>query len=64
MAEEIKRSEGRYLVRSFCFLEQDTDPKLDVNRILDMRDEHIELVRNAPKGGELYERIRKRSLNE
>ena len=31
---------------------------------LGMRDEHIELVRNAPKGGELYERIRMRSLNE
>ena len=31
---------------------------------LDMRDEHIDLVRNAPQGGELYERIRMRSLNE
>ena len=28
-----------------------------------MKEEYIELVRSAPKGGELFERIRMRSLN-
>jgi hypothetical protein len=29
---------------------------------LDMRDEFVELVQNAPPGGELFERIRSRAL--
>ena len=31
---------------------------------LDMRDEFEKIVKDAPPGGELFERIRKRSLNE
>ena len=31
---------------------------------LDMCEDYVELVRNAPKGGELFERIRSRALNE
>ena len=30
---------------------------------LDMKEDYSELVRNAPPGGELYERIRRRSLD-
>ena len=30
---------------------------------LEMKDEYSELVRNAPEGGELFERIRMRSLD-
>ena len=31
---------------------------------LDMKDEYLDIIRNAPKGGELFERIRHRSLNK
>ena len=31
---------------------------------LDMKDEFIELVKAAPPGGELFERIRTRALDE
>jgi hypothetical protein len=67
MAEEIKRS-GR-AIPSAEFLLSWNESKIQMQNSmliasLDMRDEHIELVRNAPKGGELYERIRRRSLNE
>ena len=30
---------------------------------LDMKEEYADLVRNAPKGGELFERIRMRALD-
>ena len=66
MAEEIKRS-GRE-VPGVDFLSS-----FDANNLqrqnamliasLDMKEEYIELVRSAPKGGELFERIRMRSLN-
>ena len=66
MAEEIKRS-GRE-VPGVDFLSS-----FDANKIqkqyamliasLDMKEEYIELVRSAPEGGELFERIRMRSLN-
>ena len=67
MAEEIKRS-GR-TIPSAEFLLSWNKSKIQMQNSmliasLGMRDEHIELVRNAPKGGELYERIRMRSLNE
>ena len=67
MAEEIKRS-GRQ-IPSASYLLTWNNNKIEMQNSmliasLDMREEHKDLVRNAPKGGELYERIRMRSLNE
>jgi hypothetical protein len=66
MAEEIKRS-GRD-VPSIKFLSSYNANKIQMQNAmliasLDMKDEFVELVSNAPKGGELFERIRKRSLD-
>ncbi len=66
MAEEIKRS-GRE-VPGIDFLSSFDESKIQKQNAmliasLDMREEFVELVSNAPKGGELFERIRMRSLN-
>lgn len=66
MAEEIKRS-GRK-VPQVEFLQQKNTSKIQMQNAmliasLNMKDEYIDLVRNAPKGGELFERIRTRALN-
>ena len=66
MAEEIKRS-GRE-IPSIRFFEnwQETNIQKQNSMLivsLDMRPEFVELVRNAPPGGELFERIRQRSLD-
>lgn len=66
MAEEIKRS-GRKIPR-VEFLQQKNASKIQMQNSmliasLNMSDEYIDLVRNAPKGGELFERIRTRALN-
>ncbi len=65
-AEEIKRS-GRS-IPSIEFLAQKNASKIQKQNAmliasLDMKPEYSELVRSAPKGGELFERIRTRSLN-
>tara|TARA_B100001094_G_scaffold247976_1_gene244917 strand:+ start:52 stop:627 length:576 start_codon:yes stop_codon:yes gene_type:complete len=67
MAEEIKRS-GRN-VPSLEFLSKWNQSKIQKQNVmliasLDMREEFVQLVSNAPPGGELFERIRKRSLDE
>ena len=66
MAEEIKRS-GRK-VPGIDFLSSFDASKIQRQNAmliasLDMKEEYIELVRSAPEGGELFERIRMRSLN-
>tara|TARA_B100001996_G_scaffold285134_1_gene225406 strand:- start:264 stop:848 length:585 start_codon:yes stop_codon:yes gene_type:complete len=66
MAEEIKRS-GRD-VPSIEFLSSYNANKIQKQNAmliasLDMKEEYVELVKNAPKGGEVFERIRKRSLD-
>ena len=67
MAEEIKRS-GRAIPSASYLLKWNNNKIQMQNSMLiaslDMREEHKDLVRNAPKGGELYERIRMRSLNK
>ena len=65
-AEEIKRS-GRS-IPSVEFLTQKNASKIQKQNAmliasLDMSPEYTELVRSTPKGGELFERIRTRSLN-
>ena len=66
MAEEIKRS-GREVPRVDFLSSFDANKIQKQNAMLiaslDMKEEYIELVRSAPKGGELFERIRMRSLN-
>ena len=67
MAEEIKRS-GRAIPKA-SFLQRWSKNRLQKQYImliasLDMRDEFEKIVKDAPPGGELFERIRKRSLNE
>ena len=67
MAEEIKRS-GRAIPNA-SFLQRWSKNRLQKQYImliasLDMRDEFEKIVKDAPPGGELFERIRKRSLNE
>lgn len=67
MAEEIKRS-GRS-IPSAEFLSKWNQSKIQKQNAmliasLDMREEFVQLVSNAPLGGELFERIRKRSLEE
>jgi hypothetical protein len=66
MAEEIKRS-GRE-VPGVEFLSSFNANKVQMQNAmlvasLDMKDEYVGLVSNAPKGGELFERIRMRALN-
>ena len=66
MAEEIKRS-GRK-VPGIDFLSSFDASKIQRQNAmliasLDMKEEYIDLVRSAPEGGELFERIRMRSLN-
>lgn len=67
MAEEIKRS-GRS-IPSAEFLSKWNQSKIQKQNAmliasLDMREEFVQLVSNAPPGGELFERIRNRSLEE
>jgi len=66
VAEEIKRS-GRK-IPSADFLTQKNANKIQMQNAmliasLDMKEEYADLVRNAPKGGELFERIRRRALD-
>lgn len=66
LAEEIKRS-GRK-IPSADFLQQKNANKIQMQNAmliasLDMKEEYADLVRNAPKGGELFERIRIRALD-
>ena len=65
--EEIKRS-GRQ-VPSVEFLNRYSGKRIQMQYAmlvasLDMCEDYVELVRSAPKGGELFERIRSRALNE
>ena len=66
VAEEIKRS-GRK-IPSADFLQQKNANKIQMQNAmliasLDMKEEYVDLVRNAPMGGELFERIRMRALD-
>ena len=66
VAEEIKRS-GRD-IPSVEFLTRWNATKVQKQNAmliasLDMKEEYTDLVKNAPRGGELFERIRKRSLD-
>jgi len=66
VAEEIKRS-GRK-IPSAEFLQEWNSSKVQMQNAmliasLDMREEFTQLVQDAPEGGELFERIRTRSLN-
>tara|TARA_Y100000766_G_scaffold102132_1_gene87405 strand:+ start:430 stop:1005 length:576 start_codon:yes stop_codon:yes gene_type:complete len=66
VAEEIKRS-GRK-IPSADFLQQKNANKIQMQNAmliasLDMKEEYADLVRNAPQGGELFERIRIRALD-
>ena len=66
MAEEIKRSGRR--VPGIDFLSSFDASKIQRQNAmliasLDMKEEYIDLVRSAPEGGELFERIRMRSLD-
>ena len=66
MAEEIKRS-GREVPR-VEFLSSFNANKIQMQNAmliasLDMKEEYVQLVSEAPKGGELFERIRMRALN-
>tara|TARA_B100001778_G_scaffold134623_1_gene110913 strand:- start:2105 stop:2683 length:579 start_codon:yes stop_codon:yes gene_type:complete len=66
MAEEIKRS-GRE-IPNVEFLSSYNSNKIQMQNAmliasLDMKEEFADLVRNAPKGGELFERIRMRALD-
>jgi len=66
VAEEIKRS-GRK-IPSAEFLQEWNSSKIQMQNAmliasLDMREEFTQLVQDAPEGGELFERIRTRSLN-
>ncbi len=67
LAEEIKRS-GRE-IPSAAYLQEWNASKIQMQNAmliasLDMKDEYLDIIRNAPKGGELFERIRHRSLNK
>lgn len=65
MAEEIKRT-GRPIPSAAMLHKWDENKIQKQNAMLiaslDMRDEFVELVQNAPPGGELFERIRSRAL--
>lgn len=66
MAEEIKRSGRRIPSVQFFNNWQSTEIQKQNSMLimsLDMRAEFEELVRDAPPGGELFERIRQRSLD-
>ena len=65
--EEIKRS-GRQ-VPSVEFLNRYSGKRIQMQYAmlvasLDMCEDYFKLVKSAPKGGELFERIRSRALNE
>ena len=66
MAEEIKRS-GREVppIRFFNSWQSTDIQKQNCMLIasLSMKPEYVEMVRNTPRGGELFERIRQRSLD-
>lgn len=67
VAEEIKRA-GRQLP-SKSFLQKWTKKNIQHQAVmlicsLEMRDEFHELVKTAPRGGELFERVRSRALLE
>ena len=66
IAEEIKRS-GREVPSAEYLTSWNKSKVQKQNAVLiaslDMREEFIELISSAPAGGELYERIRKRSLD-
>ena len=65
--EEIKRS-GREVPSIEILRQYDQNSIQQQNAMLiatlDMKPEFTDLVRNAPKGGDLFERIRNRALNE
>ncbi len=65
--EEIKRS-GREVPSNEILSQYDRNSIQQQNAMLiatlDMKPEFTDLVRNAPKGGDLFERIRNRALNE
>ena len=66
-AEEIKRS-GRG-IPSATFLQEYSTKKVQMQNAmliasLDMSQDLLPIVQSAPKGGELFERIRRRALNE
>ena len=65
-AEEIKRS-GRSIPGAEFLLQKNASKIQKQNAMLiaslDMKPEYSELVRSAPEGGELFERIRARALN-
>ena len=65
IAEEIKRT-GRPIPSAIMLQNWDDNKIQKQNAMLiaslDMRNEFIELVQNAPLGGELFERIRSRAL--
>ena len=65
-AEEIKRS-GRTIPDVEFLLQKNASKIQKQNAMLiaslDMKPEYSELVRSAPEGGELFERIRARALN-
>ena len=65
--EEIKRS-GR-VVPTSDYLSQWKRDSIQMQNVmliasLEMREDLIEIVKNAPEGGDLFERIRSRSLNQ
>ena len=66
IAEEIKRS-GREVPSAEYLTSWNKSKVQKQNAVLiaslDMREEFIALISSAPAGGELYERIRKRSLD-
>ena len=65
--EEIKRS-GRGVPSNQILSQYNQNSIQQQNAMLiatlDMKPEFTDLVRNAPKGGDLFERIRNRALNE
>ena len=65
--EEIKRS-GRGVHSNQILSQYNQNSIQQQNAMLiatlDMKPEFTDLVRNAPKGGDLFERIRNRALNE
>tara|TARA_B100000886_G_scaffold167786_1_gene114752 strand:+ start:761 stop:1336 length:576 start_codon:yes stop_codon:yes gene_type:complete len=66
-AEEIKRS-GRSIPHA-TFLQEYSTNKVEMQNAmliasLDMSQDLLPIVQSAPKGGELFERIRRRALNE
>jgi len=66
VAEEIKRS-GRPIPTAEFLATWDKSKVQKQNAVLiaslDMKEEFVELISSGPPGGELYERIRKRSLD-